>query len=263
MDVHQVDVSATPSIQFASPQVVAKQPLPGESDRGRNVYLATVAHEMRNALGPLSCAIDVMALRADDVEAHADMLPIARRQLAQLVTLTDDLLDFGRALNGEFQMDFSVEPLQPLVNNVVSAWRPLADLKGNTISLDAPDSQLLVRMDHMRLSQALQNVIGNAVKYTPERGHIAVRVHAIGEEVVIAITDSGIGIPPADMANIFGLFFRARAQGSSPRGFGIGLALARRLVESHGGRISASSAGAGQGSSFAIALPIAVLTHDA
>jgi signal transduction histidine kinase len=133
----------------------------------------------------------------------------------------------------------------------------LAELKHQTISLDVPAADLLVRVDRVRLSQAVQNVIGNAVKFTPEGGHVSVGVDATVAEACIRVTDSGVGISARDLGNIFRLFYRAPEQGAAPRGFGIGLALARRVVEIHRGTISARSAGAGQGASFTIALPLA------
>lgn len=249
--------SITPSFARTSPpRRMALVSHVSKRDRRRNEYLATVAHEMRNALGPLSCVIDVLSLRSRGMEAQSDMLPVARRQLAQLVKLTDDLLDLGRAMNDEFQMEFRVEPLEPIVHSVVAAWRVLAEAKHQTISLDGAALESLVRVDRMRLGQAIQNVIGNAVKFTPEGGHISVAVEVAGSQALIQVTDSGIGISVEDIDNLFGLFFRAHEEGSHQRGFGIGLALARRIVEIHGGTISAHSAGRCQGSSFRIALPL-------
>ena len=219
-------------------------------DRRRNEHLATVAHEMRNALAPLSCVIDVLSVRACNRDSLPDVIPVARRQIALLAKLTDDLLDLGRA------MQFAVEPLEPMVEAMVCTWRVLADTKRQTISLAMP-GRSLVRADRLRLGQAIQNVLGNAVKFTPEGGQISVAVETNGTHALVRVTDSGVGISADDLGNVFDLFYRAHRERTSAGGFGIGLALARRIVECHGGSISARSGGLGQGTSFTIALPLA------
>jgi signal transduction histidine kinase len=227
-----------------------------ELDRRRNVYLATVAHEMRNALAPLSTAVDVLARCAGEADGVAGLLPVARRQIDRLSALTADLLDLGRAVNDEFNMSFADESVQSLVGGVVTAWRVLAQAKHQTMGIDLPAAPVLIRADKLRFSQALENIVGNAVKFTPEGGHIGVRVHTTATDVRICVSDTGIGISPSDLGGIFELFNRVRRDGPAAGGFGIGLALTRKLVELHGGSISARSDGPGQGLVVTISLPL-------
>ncbi|MEJ6022120.1 sensor histidine kinase [Ramlibacter sp. PS4R-6] len=257
MDAPQVAHTDPVVVAMASERTARPARDAADLERRRNVYLATVAHEIRNALAPLSCAIDVLAARARADDASADMLPIARRQVAQLAGLTEDLLDIGRAVTDEFRMEFKRHAVQDLVGGVVAAWSVLAQTKQQSITVEMPLPPLWVRADRLRLGQALQNVVGNAIKFTPEGGRILVRVFATQAHATICVTDSGIGIAEADLANIFQLFYRVRREGPGPGGFGIGLALARQFVECHGGMVNARSEGAGRGSTLTITLPLA------
>jgi signal transduction histidine kinase len=211
---------------------------------------------MRNALAPLSSALEIMGMAAGDNEDVAELLPVARRQIGQLSVLTQDLLDLGRAVNNEFQLDFARESVQDLVSTVVAAWRVLAKTKEQTLALEMTSAPLFVRADRVRLAQALQNIIGNAVKFTPDKGRVDVRVRAGANELTISVSDSGVGIPPADIDHVFELFYSARRDAAGTAGFGIGLALTRRLIELHGGTISVHSEGAGRGATFTVTLPL-------
>jgi len=225
-------------------------------EKRRNVYLATVAHEMRNAMGPLTCAIDILALRAADVPETAKLVPVVHRQMRQLGKLTEDLLDLGRAANEEFRMTFRAESVQDIVGGVAAAWNILAAMKGQAISLAMPQAPLVVQADRVRLAQAIQNIVANAIKYTPEGGAIAMNVLASGNSVKIEVVDSGIGIAASDIDKVFELFYSAGGDDARASGCGIGLALAAKLVELHGGSISAASGGLGMGTVFTIALPL-------
>lgn len=228
-----------------------------ELERKRGVYLATVAHEMRNALAPLSIALDLLVARQPGVPAAAELAPVARRQIRQLTVMVDDLLDLGRSANGAFRLRLAEEPLMDVVNGVVAAWRVLAAVRNQTIDLDAAPGPMAVRADRVRLAQVLQNVIGNAVKYSPEGGLVSVRVRKTGAGVAISVSDSGVGMDKSEIGRIFELFHQVRRNGQDSGGFGIGLALSRRLLELHGGTIRAASEGLGRGSTFTIALPLA------
>jgi signal transduction histidine kinase len=227
-------------------------------ERRRNIYLATVAHEMRNALAPLANVVDVLARRAPDDPATLELVPIARRQLRQLAVMTGDLMDLGRALSDE-RLTLVAVSVQEAVAAVVAAWRPAAVSKGQAISLTMPASTLCVMADRVRLEQALQNIVSNAIKYTPDGGYIRVLVRRDADVATIIVSDSGIGLLPSHIANVFELFYRAPLDDASTEGVGIGLALARRLVERHGGTIEATSAGLGQGAVFTIELPLSTL----
>ncbi|HUR88784.1 MAG TPA: HAMP domain-containing sensor histidine kinase [Ramlibacter sp.] len=258
MDILQASQPSSPSTARMTPhRGLALVRESGEVDRRRNVYLATVGHEMRNALAPLSNAIDIVAIRASDVEGFDKLLPVARRQIQLLARLTEDLLDLGRAVNDEFHLTFATECLQPLVRNAVETLRVLAESKHQTISLELPAESVSINADRVRFGQVLQNIIGNAIKFTPDGGRISVRLYVSGSEARICVSDTGIGISLADIGNIFDVFYRARAPGVTPGGLGIGLAVARQLIEAHCGTISVRSEGTGEGASFTIALPIA------
>jgi signal transduction histidine kinase len=232
---------------------------PAELERKRNIYLATVAHEIRNALAPLATVIEVLALREPDADGLSELLPVARRQVRQLAGLTEDLLDVGRAVNDEFHMTFATVSIQEVVSGVVASWQLLAHAKRQSIKLVMPADALFVRGDRVRLSQVLQNIVGNAVKYTAEHGNVAVSVTATAMAVSVTVTDTGIGIPEEDLVNIFQLFYRVRHHDEVPTSsFGIGLALTRRILDVHGGTVRADSRGAGCGTTFTVSLPLAV-----
>lgn len=235
---------------------VAQLAQPVDVQRRRDAYLATVAHEMRNALAPLTTTVDLLASSTAQ-KPDPRLISVARRQVRQLSVLTEDLLDIGRAVNSGFQMVFKMESVNDMVSGAVVAWRVLAEAKDQSIDLELPSAALYVRADRLRFSQALQNVIGNAVKFTPEHGRIAVKVWLAGGIVKVSVSDTGEGIPAAHLAHIFELFYSVHREGGPTSGFGIGLALARQLVEAHGGTIGACSE-VGEGTSFTISLPLAL-----
>jgi len=183
--------------------------------------------------------------------------------LSDAVHTEQDLLDLGRASNGEFRMTFKPEPAQDIVRGVAAAWSVLARMKGQAISLDMPPQPLVVLADRVRLGQAIQNIVANAIKFTPEGGTIAVSVIAWDKGLQIRVVDSGIGIAAGDLDRIFELFYSVRGDQAPAGGFGIGLALAARLVELHGGSITAASEGAGLGTAFTVALPLATAARAA
>ncbi|MFO1265767.1 MAG: ATP-binding protein [Rubrivivax sp.] len=247
-----------------------------ESDRRKDEFLATLAHELRNPLAPLRNGLEVLRLRDADASARAQTLGIMRRQLAQMVRLVDDLLDVSRVSRGQLQLKRERVTLAGVIDAAVETSRPLLSERGHQLSVALPDEPLLLDADATRLAQVFSNLLNNAARYTPNGGriHIAAaressqgghRVDGGGDgsgagadQAVVRISDNGSGIPPHMLGRIFELFTQVdvsleRAQG----GLGIGLTLVRRLVEMHGGSVEAKSDGLGKGSEFIVRLPLA------
>jgi two-component system CheB/CheR fusion protein len=170
--------------------------------------------------------------------------------------LVDDLLELSRITRGTIELRRAPVELAAVVRSAVETSRPLLDGAGQELTLDLPEASIVLEADAVRLAQVLANLLNNAAKFTPAGGRIWLSARRAGDEVAIAIRDSGVGIPPETLPRIFEMF----AQGDSPpreqRGLGIGLTIARRLVELHGGRIEARSEGRGRGSEFVVHLPV-------
>jgi signal transduction histidine kinase len=226
-----------------------------EADRRKDEFLATLSHELRNPLAPIRTAIELMRIAHDDPIVVEKARATMERQLVQLVRITDDLLDVARIAQNKIELRSDRIDLRWVVQSAVEATRPMIDAQGHTLVVDLPPQPLWTDADPTRLGQAFSNLLNNAAKFTDRGGRIHVRAHATDAEVAIAIADTGIGIAPEMLPRIFDMFaqlrdYRDRTQG----GLGIGLTLARRLVELHGGSIEASSDGPGLGSRFVVRL---------
>ena len=227
-----------------------------EADRRKDVFLATLAHELRNPLAPIGNALQIMRMSAD-AAAHDGARAMIERQLRQLVHLVDDLLDVSRISQGKIELRRGSIALDDVIRNAVETSRPLVDAAGHALEL-APATMpaLVVDGDMTRLTQVVANLLNNAAKYTPAGGRISVATRREGGDAVVEVTDTGVGIAAHQLPEVFEMFAQVertseRAQG----GLGIGLALVRRLVEMHGGTVSAASDGPGLGSSFRVRLP--------
>ncbi|WP_066741446.1 ATP-binding protein [Cupriavidus sp. D384] len=223
---------------------------------GRRVqsFLAILAHELRNPLAPIRNAVDVIRLTpvADVRIRHC--AEIIGRQLQLLTRLVTDLMDVGRVTSGKLK----VQPVPILYNEVVTtaieAMRPALDGASQTFEVAMPADPVFVNGDAARLEQVLSNLLSNATKYTPRGGTVTVRVRADAGNVVTTIGDTGRGIAPEALDRIFNLFAQEGDE-TARSGLGVGLALARAVIEAHGGAIQASSAGEGHGSTFTVMLP--------
>jgi signal transduction histidine kinase len=227
-----------------------------EADRNKDEFLAMLAHELRNPLAPIHNALQLMRMQSSAAQSQWAQEVIAR-QLASLTRLVDDLLDVSRITRGKITL--AREPLEvtSLITRALETIEPLIQERGHTVTLEMPPERLRVDGDATRLTQALGNVLGNAAKYTDRGGRIALNCERVGSEVEIRVRDNGIGIPADLLPRIFDLFTQLdRRSDHSISGLGIGLALVRRLVEMHGGSVSAVSSGAGTGSEFLIRLPL-------
>ncbi len=230
-----------------------------DADRRKDDFLATLAHELRNPLAPIRNALRLMALDggaggAATFEAERAM---AERQVVHLARLVDDLMDVARISKGRIDLRRRPVELAPLVAHVVEAARSALDARRHALSVDLPAGPIRLEADPTRLEQVLDNLLTNAIKYTEPGGRIGLSAAVEGTEVVIRVVDDGIGIEPAMLDRVFDMFVQAeRRSDRSQGGLGIGLGLARTLVELHGGRVEARSAGRGAGSEFLVRLPL-------
>jgi two-component system CheB/CheR fusion protein len=229
-----------------------------DADRRKDEFLATLSHELRNPLAPIRTAVEIMRLAPADPALVEKARATIERQLLHLVRITDDLLDVARITQNRVDLRRERLDLRAVVEGAIEACRPMVDAQGLTLTLDIPPQPLWIVADFTRMAQAFSNLLNNAAKYTEPGGQIRVSMEATGSNASVTVADTGLGIPPDLLPRIFDMFtqlpaHRDRAQG----GLGIGLTLARRLVELHGGTIEASSDGVGKGSRFIVRLSTA------
>jgi PAS domain S-box-containing protein len=225
------------------------------ADRQKDEFLAILSHELRNPLAPMRSAAHIIKLRAPDDPVVMQARDVIERQLKQMVRLVDDLLEVARITQGRIELRRRRVALSDVVSSAVEAARPGIEAAGHTLELAPADACLVVDADPARLSQALLNVLQNAARYTPDGGHITLATACRANKVEIVVRDDGIGIAVDALPRIFGMF--VQGERASRGGLGIGLALARQLVEMHAGTIAAHSDGPGKGSTFTIELPLA------
>lgn len=235
-----------------------------EADRRKDEFLATLAHELRNPLAPIRNSLEILKMPRVDAATVQRSRAMIERQIHHLVRLVDDLLDVSRVMRGKIALRREPVELANVVARAVETVQPLIDVQGHRLELSVPRESLVVDADPVRLAQVLGNLLTNSAKYTDARGHIWVSAERAGSEVLLQVRDDGIGIAPDMLSHIFDLFVQAdhtstKAQG----GLGIGLTLAKNLVQLHGGRIEAHSAGLGKGCEFTVCLPLMVQQREA
>lgn len=227
-----------------------------ESDRHKNEFLSMLAHELRNPLAPIRNAIQLLRLdRSATVNAQAvhDMID---RQVHQLVRLVDDLLDLSRITRGKIHLKIETVDVANVIARAVETSRPLLDARKHELTVDLPFEPLRLRGDPVRLGQVVSNLLNNSAKYTEEGGRIRLGVERENETIRVRVRDNGVGIPEDMLLSIFELFTQVdRSLDRSQGGLGIGLTLVHKLVEMHGGRVEALSAGPNCGSEFIVHLP--------
>lgn len=230
-----------------------------EIDRLRNEFLATLAHELRNPLAPIQHATEILARSgggAEDRARDAQALRVIERQLAHLVRLIDDLLDVSRIMHGKLELRRERVLLGEVVESALETSRPLFLDRRHELAVLLPETPVPIFGDAIRLAQILTNLLSNAARYTAPGGRIRVEAMADGPTVAIRVVDTGIGIPPNELAHIFTMFGQAaQPSGTQHEGLGIGLPLAKRLAELHGGTVTAASEGESRGSVFTLLLP--------
>ncbi len=233
-----------------------------EALRRQTQALALAAHELRGPLMPIRAAATLL-----DKATNLDHLPrlgaVIDRQVTHMSRMIDDLLDAARVATGKLHLDRTRLDLHEVFVNVTDVCQPVMDARGHAFSMRLPDRPLVLEGDLVRLTQVFTNILSNASKYTPVGGAITLDCHVnpIGEgpgEVVVAVTDNGIGMSAEALPRIWEAFVQdPRAVGFSKEGLGIGLTLVRELVQAHAGSVSATSAGAHTGSRFTVVLPLA------
>ena len=228
-----------------------------EADRHKDEFLAMLAHELRNPLAPIHNAVELMRMKPLEDPQLTWAREVIARQLTSLTRLVDDLLDVSRITRGKINLTRQAVELEGLISRAVETVQPLFDEHRHQLTLELPDSSVKVFGDATRLSQVIANVLGNAAKYTDEGGQISLTAKVRGTDVEIRIRDNGIGIRQELLPHVFELFTQLdRTDGRTQGGLGIGLALVQRLVQMHGGEVSAASEGPGKGSEFVIRLPL-------
>jgi PAS domain S-box-containing protein len=228
-----------------------------QSDRRKDEFLATLAHELRNPLAPIRTGLELLKLTQHN-DVTANVLPMMQRQLEHLVRLIDDLMDVSRISSGKFALRRERVTLQHVAAVAVEASRQLIDVAGQTLTTDWPDEPVWLDADPTRLAQIFCNLLNNSAKHTRTGGHIrlsAIRQHG---DVLISVQDTGPGIPPEFIDSVFDMFTQLKRTGDHAQGgLGIGLALVRTLVTMHGGRVEVTSSGIDQGTTFTVTLPVA------
>ena len=228
-----------------------------QADRCKDEFLATLAHELRNPLAPIRNAVQIFKAKAPADPDLTWSREVIERQVGQMARLLDDLLDVSRISRNRFELRRATVPLRDVLENAIETSRPLIAESRHTLEVLIPDEPIHLDGDPVRLAQVFLNLLNNAARYTPEAGRIRVSCEKDGGQVVVSVADSGVGIPPAMLKQVFDMFSQGEAtRDRSRHGLGIGLALARRIVELHGGSIAARSDGPGRGSTFVIRLPI-------
>jgi signal transduction histidine kinase/ActR/RegA family two-component response regulator len=226
-----------------------------EADRLKDEFLAMLAHELRNPLAAVSNAVQV-ARRSKAEDDRAWARAVIEDQVCHLSRIIDDLLDVSRISRGKIQLRRQAVDMNFVIDHAVEAVRPLIDERKHRLTVTTGARNLRVEGDPTRLEQVVANLLNNAAKYTEAGGRIDVECRAEGDQVVVSVRDTGVGIAPEQLPNMFELFAQAdRSLARSEGGLGIGLTLAKRLVELHRGTIEARSEGPGRGSEFTVRLP--------
>ncbi|APV48826.1 hypothetical protein BWI17_03515 [Betaproteobacteria bacterium GR16-43] len=228
-----------------------------EADKRKDEFLATLAHELRNPLAPLTNALQILRIAPDEA-TRARAREIMDRQLRQMVRLVDDLLDVSRITTGKLVVKAQRVELGGVIRNALETAAPLVQAMRHTLEVDLCPDPVTIDGDPTRLAQVFANLVNNACKYTPEGGTIRVTCRIDAGKALVTVRDNGIGIERDVLPKIFDMFAQAdRSLERTHAGLGVGLTLARRLVELHGGELVAASEGLGRGSEFTVRLPLA------
>ena len=235
-----------------------------QADRRKDEFLAVLAHELRNPLAPLRNGLQIARLHMQPDSPLVPTVDMMDRQLSHLVRLVDDLLDVSGIAQGKVQLRRKPLALIDALSSSIESCRSLIEMHDHELAVDVPTEPLFVEGDFRRLVQLFANLLSNSAKYTGRGGRIRVALEKEDGEAVVRVSDTGIGIPPDRLDDIFDMFSQLRRDDTEPHdGLGIGLALARSLVVMHGGSVRAFSAGPGTGSTFAVRLPVVSAPMDA
>jgi signal transduction histidine kinase len=224
--------------------------------RGKDEFIATVSHELRTPMTSILGWARMLALGGLDEELQREALGSIERSIRSQAKLIEDLLDDARIASGKLQLDRRPLDLVAVVDEAVTLMRPVAEAKRITLSFDATPAQCKTQGDPIRIQQVISNIVGNAIKFTPQDGRITVGLRRDASDALIEITDSGPGISPTLLPHVFDRFRQAKLATDRQSGLGLGLTIARELVEMHGGSIHAASDGEGKGATFIVRLPV-------
>jgi signal transduction histidine kinase len=222
----------------------------------KDEFLAVVSHELRAPLTSIMGWAHILASRKPDAETLARGVQTIERNARLQAKLIDDILDFARINAGKLRLETAPMALEPIVRSAVEGIAPAAAAKSIAVDMELDPGTGTIRGDADRLQQVLWNILNNAVKFTPEHGRVAVRLRALAADLEIRVSDTGKGSAAEFMPYVFERF--RQGEGEGPRregGVGLGMAIARHIVEMHGGAIGAESAGPGQGTTFTVRLP--------
>jgi signal transduction histidine kinase len=228
-----------------------------DANRRQNEFVAMLAHELRNPLAPIGMAATLLARTPDVTPQMLGFAQVIGRQVAHMTHLLDDLLDASRISSGKITLSPEPVLLSEVLEQALETIGPRIRERDQTLSVQLPEERVVLHGDKVRLGQVFTNLLGNASKYTGEGGAIAIRAAREGDQVVVTISDNGIGIAPDLLPHVFDLFTQGpRSLARSEGGLGVGLHVVRNLVGMHGGEVEAHSGGLGLGSSFTVTLPV-------
>jgi two-component system CheB/CheR fusion protein len=234
-----------------------------EADRRKDLFIATLAHELRNPLSAMLNSVELLHHRDRDEHTVSLAATILKRQLKLMIQMVDDLLDIERLTHGRIALKKTRVAVAEVVEAVLENCRPLIDAHTHRLHVSIPKNPVFLEGDPTRLAQILSNLLDNAFKYTPTGGTIDLTAEQVEQEVVFRVRDSGIGISPEVLPRVFNVYFQGDPlEPSQAKGLGVGLSLVRQLTEMHGGTVAAQSAGPGKGSEFIVRLPIAAEPQD-
>ncbi len=229
-----------------------------DANRGKDDFLATLAHELRNPLAPIRNAVQIMRLHGTQDPMLVRAREIIERQVSQMARLIDDLVDVSRIHRGRVELRRQQMSVSEVIQHAIETCTPFVNARGHVLSVSLPTRDIQFDADPTRVEQIVANLLNNAAKYTEPGGRIGITAGTDADSVVIRVRDTGVGIAPDMLEHVFDMFTQAdRSLDRSQGGLGIGLTLVRHLVELHGGTVTASSPGLGRGSEFTVRFPAA------
>lgn len=228
-----------------------------EADHRKDVFLATLAHELRNPLAPMKSSLELLKLgqTSDQIRLHA--ADVMERQVGQMTRLIDDLMDLSRITRNCLELRRTPVDVARILDEAIEASRPVIDRSRHQLHLKLPPEPVVICADPARISQVLSNLLNNAAKYTPEGGTITLEARSDGEDLWLSIRDNGVGMLSEELHKVFEPFYQIKDRDSGA-GLGIGLTLVRTIVELHGGDVSAFSEGSGLGTEVTVRLPLPI-----
>ena len=231
-----------------------------ETQRRKDEFLASLGHELRNPLAPIKTSVALLKHLYPASEQVGKVSDVIERQVTHLTRLVDDLLDVARITSGKVMLQRKEFTFQQVLDHVIELCQPAASGRHIRITQDLPPRAVTLHADYARVVQIFANIVSNAVKFTPDGGHIHITARQVQDRLLATVEDDGIGIAPDAIARIFSMFEQGpTVAGQMASGLGIGLSLARQFAEMHGGSIEAYSDGAGRGSRFIVTLPANVV----